>query len=127
MRPCHDERRRSCFEAVGNGVPVVAEKAQGLPEISVLVVVFEVMEMRPDGAGPLLHDVCHYFLLVIGFGFAFLDSDRSQRAFAQAGAEPVAEEVANQPRLSVYYLQCPFRAAGNAVAAAVAQFLIDIN
>jgi hypothetical protein len=46
---------------------------------------------------------------------------------ADAGAEAVAEKVANQARLTINNLQRPFRAIGNTQTATIAFYFIDLN
>ena len=87
----------------------------------------QMLQMGLDGVGALPDDVLHHLALIVGFGLPFDDLNRAQRTLADAGAKAIAEEVADQPRLAVDQLECPFRAVGDAFAAAVAFRFIDLD
>ena len=61
------------------------------------------------------------------FGLTFDDLQGPGRAGTEAGAEPVAELVGHQSGLAVDDPQGAFRAIGYALAAAIAQFFIDLD
>ncbi|MPM99744.1 hypothetical protein SDC9_146938 [bioreactor metagenome] len=95
--------------------------------ILVFAVRLEVFEVRLDRVGARRGDPLHHQPLVIGGGFAFDQLDRTARTLAQAGAESVAEEVADQAGFAVDHLDRAFGAVRNAVAAAVAERLVDFD
>ena len=85
------------------------------------------VEVGADDVCALGHDVGHDLFFVIGLGFALLDMDGAQRAGADAGAQAVAEEVGDQAGLAVDELQGAFGAIGQALAAAVADLVVNAD
>jgi hypothetical protein len=73
----------------------------------------------------LFRDGYRHRRLVKFVGIALLNDQRSGGAGPDAGTQTVAKALADQPGLAVNDFQRPFMAPGNAVAAAVAQVLVD--
>ena len=94
-------------------------------EVFVFLMIAEMLEMRLDHGGALLDHVGHHLSLVVGLGLAFFDRDGALRTMPKAGPQAVAQEFAHQPGFAVDQLDRPLRTVGNAVAAAVALFLVD--
>src|SRR3989338_810782 len=82
--------------------------------------VFQVLEMGFYSVGAVLDHTVHDFHFVIRLGGARFYLYRVLGAFADACAEAVAEQVADEAGFAVYDLEGSFMAAGNAVPAAVA-------
>ena len=59
-------------------------------------VFFEMVEVGDDSVGAGFDDVIHNFSFVIGFCFSFFNVYSAFRAVADAGAEAIAEEVADK-------------------------------
>ena len=74
-------------------------------------------QVRFDDVCPAFDNILHGAALIIGLGFAFFDMDRALRAGADTRAQAVAEQIADQTRLSVNDLQRAFRTPGYALAA----------
>jgi hypothetical protein len=66
-------------------------------------------------------------LLVEGVGLALGDADRAARTLSEAGAEPVAQPVGGELRLPVLDVERALGAGRDAVAAAVAERLVDFH
>jgi hypothetical protein len=66
------------------------------------------------------------FLVEVG-GLALDDLDRALRTIAQACAQTIAVVIAQKTGLAVDDLDGSLGAGGNALAAAVAQFLVDLD
>jgi len=106
---------------------VFFEKGNGLGKILVFAVFAQVDEVGADDAGTLADDVGHDLPFVVGCGFAFLDGDRALRAMAEARAQTVATEVADEPSLAVNELDGALWAGGNAVTTAVALLSVYLD
>ena len=87
--------------------------------------VMQMAQVRLDDLGALRHQTFHGGHLVVGFSLALFDADGTGRAVADAGTQPVAIQFAYQTGLAVDQLQGTFVATLGALAAAVAQFLVD--
>ena len=89
--------------------------------------VVQMAEVRLDDLGALRHKSLHGGHLVVVFRLALFDADGTRWAVADAGTQSVAIQFADQMSLAVDQLQGTFVAALGALAAAVAQFLVDGN
>jgi hypothetical protein len=99
----------------------------GLLEIRGLVVLSQMLEVSIDYRFPLLGNDGNYLAFVVGNGLAFLNGNGPLGAMAQAGAQPIAKEVTDQPCLAFYHLQGPFRTPRHAKPASVALFFINLD
>src|SRR5208337_3269193 len=87
----------------------------------------KVFEVGFDDGRSLLRDIFHHGLLVIRYGLALDNRDRSFGTGTDAGAEAVAKEVADKACLPVNHLERPFRAVWYALPAARAFFFINAD
>jgi CHASE2 domain-containing sensor protein len=90
-------------------------------------VVRQVAQVGANRVVPGADDVLHDLALAVRLGLALLDPDGAHRAFADAGPQPIAEQVADQARLAIDQLQGALGTVGNAIPAAVAQLRVDVN
>ncbi len=89
--------------------------------------VVQMLQVRPDGVGPLRCDAGHNPPFVIGLRFAFHHLDSAFGAMSNACSKSVTEEVTDEARLAVDDLQRSLGAVGNAFPASVAPVVIDGN
>jgi hypothetical protein len=87
----------------------------------------KVLKMGPDNGRTLLYYPLHDCRFAVGYRFAFDNLDRTFRAGADAGPEPVAEEIAYEPGLIVNDLERPFRTVRDALATACTFRLINAD
>ena len=91
----------------------------------VFAMVFEVLEMGDDGVGAGFYDVFHYVSFVVGFCVSFFDLYGSFGAMADAGAEAVTVDVADEACFVIDDLYGSFGAVGYAESAASTFFFVD--
>jgi len=84
-------------------------------------------EMGFDDRTSLFYDIRHHRLLIVGHGLTLDHADRTFRAGADAGPEPVAEKIAHEPGLPVDELERSLRAVRDALAATGAFLSIDAD
>jgi hypothetical protein len=92
-----------------------------------LPVACEMFEMGFDNRRALLHDGRHHGLFIIGRSFPFDNRNSSFRTGPDAGSEPVAEQVGDQPCFPVNNLEGPLRAVRDALAAPRAFRFVDAD
>jgi hypothetical protein len=102
-----------------------ADHVKGDVYIVELPVLAQVIKMRNDGGGALVHHGFDDTALIVLFGFTTLHRERACRTVADAGPESVAQDLSDQSGLSVDYLQCSLRASRDAFPAPVAEVLVD--
>jgi|SRR3989339_428697 len=88
---------------------------------------FQMLKMGLDSIVTLFHDVLHDLAFVIRFGLAYLGGNGAFGAVAKAGTQAIAEEIADEPCLTVDHLDGAFRTVWDAEAAASAFVLINRN
>ena len=71
--------------------------------------------------------IFQYLNLIIRFGFAFFDGYGVLRTGCQTCAKAVAKQITYESGFSIDDLECTLGAVGNANAASVAFFLINID
>jgi hypothetical protein len=83
-----------------------------------LAVAGKMLKMGTDYRRTLFYYPLHHCRFAVGYRFAFDNLDRTFRAGADTGPEPVAEEITYEPGLIVNDLDRPFRTIRDALAAA---------
>jgi hypothetical protein len=104
---------------------VLQEVRQSLAEVFALAVAPEVFQVRANDGGTLPHDAREDRSLVIWLRLPRFDRDRALGAVPDAGAETVAEKIADEARLAVDYPDRPFGAVRDAESAPGASLLVD--
>ena len=74
------------------------------------------LKVRAGRVLTLLEDVLHNAGLVIGLSLPLLNDDGPLRAMAEAGAQPIAKQIAQQSGFLINELDGPLRAVGEALA-----------
>src|SRR3989339_1213406 len=104
---------------------ILAQILHRFSQVLRLAVVLKMSQMSFDGVGAGFDDIFHNSLLVIRLGLALLYGDGIFRTGAYAGAQPVAEQVADKTRLTVDNLQSPLRTVRDAESASRAPGRVD--
>ena len=91
----------------------------------VFAMVFKVLEMGDDGVGAGFYDVFHNFLFVVGLCFSVFDLYGAFGAVADAGAEAVTVEVADEACFVIDDLYGSFGAVGYAKSTAGTFFFVE--
>ena|SRR5690606_1796889 len=96
-------------------------------QVTVLVVVFQMLQMGYNSIRTLLYHFTDNSDLVIWLSLTLFDSDGAFRAVSDTRPEPVTHQLRYQPYLAVNHLKSTFVAVGYTNAASVAFLLIYLN